>query len=160
MLQATSYRLQEKGFTLIELLITLSIIIVLGVVGVMYLSNLRVHKILDNTTKEIVFALREAQQRSISQQDEKQWGVYFENPTSSDDFYALFSDSYPSGMISKTHLQRAVVFTSPPAGASSTTIFSKRTGWPTSSTSITIALFKDSSINKIISINEVGNISY
>ena len=149
-----------KGFSLIELLITIGIVAVLGTIGTMNLVNYRSRNILDLQTQEIVATLRDAQSRSISQENGRPWGIHFENPTSDPDYYSLFASStYNSSDInSTTTLNSAVVFLDPSSGNSKNVTFSAVTGLPSAADSITIALNTNNSASSTITISAYGQI--
>lgn len=151
-----------SAFTLIELLIVVSILAILATVGIMNLYSHRSRQDLGFRAREIVTVLRNAQDRSISQEDGARWGVYFENPSSGTDFYELFSGpSYVSGTIfSKNTLSSYVQFDIPAANSSTTIIFSPITGLPTASATIKISLVGDSTASSTIIINSNGKINF
>ena len=150
----------RKGFSLIELLITIGIVAVLGTIGTMNLVNYRSRNILDLQTQEIVATLRDAQSRSISQENGRPWGIHFENPSSDSDYYSLFASStYNSSDInSTTTLNSAVVFLDPSAGGSKNVNFSAVTGLPSAADSLAIALKANNSVSSTITINAIGQI--
>lgn len=151
------------GFTLIEILITIGIIAVVSTVGFLSLFGYRGRQDLDLTTQEIVITLRNAQDRSISQEiDAGRFGVHFENPSSAEDFYDLFSGTtYATGtIISKNSLRSTMQFSDPTSGNNKDVIFTPVNGLPNASTTITISLKRDSSILKNIIINTNGRINY
>jgi len=154
-------RVFTTGLTLIELLIAVGIIAVLGTLGALALINYRSYSILGLQQQEIVAALRDAQNRSINQENGRPWGVHFENPSSGSGFYALFASStYNSVDInSTTTLNSAIVFLDPSSGNSKDIIFSAITGLPSATNSITIALSVNNSVSSTISINANGQIS-
>lgn len=67
-----------KGFTLVEVLIVIGIagaLVALTIpLGIGFYNSQQ----LDTTTEEIVQALRRAQLKAMSMQDDSAWGVYFE----------------------------------------------------------------------------------
>lgn len=152
----------HNAFTLIELLIVVGIVTVLAAVGIMNLLNYTQRQDLDFTAREIVSVLRNAQNRSVSQEDGLRWGVYFENPAAGTDFYDLFKGATYSGgtLVSRATLRSGVQFVIPATGATSTIIFSPATGLPTASTTVKISLVSNSAASSTITINANGGIQY
>ncbi len=151
-----------KAFTLIELLIVIGITAIISVVAFMNLFGYRGAQDLDLAVREIVMSLRNAQDRSISQESGNRFGVHFENPAGADDFYDLFSGTtYATGtIIAKSALRPTVQFSDPASGISKDVLFSPVSGLPSVSTTIIISLKRDASVSKTIIVNTNGNISF
>lgn len=151
----------EKGFTLLELLIVIGITAILAVFLIINPLSFRSRQDLNLTVSEMVAALRNAQNNSISQESGSVWGIYFDNIDGSG-FYDFFSGSnYSSANIaSRSSLRSSVKFVQPAVGASSTVIFSAVSGLPAASTTIIIALREDFSSFRAITINANGQIQH
>jgi len=76
----------KKGFTLLELMIVIAIIAVIGMFVWLGLAQIGGTQALKNTTLTATTALRDAQQRSMVQQDGYYWGVQFDNIEGRDKF--------------------------------------------------------------------------
>lgn len=152
----------DKGFTLTELLITIGIIAIVSIVASLNLFGYRGAQELDLMVQEIAITLRNAQDRSISQESSSRYGIHFENSVSSGGFYDLFSGAtYAAGtIISKNSLRPAIQFLDPTSGNSKDVIFAPVSGLPNASTTIIISLKRDASISKTIIINTNGQIQY
>lgn len=158
----------QKGFTLIELLISVGLLIIIAVVSVINLVGYRSRLDLDNASQEIIIVLRDAQNRSISQEATStqgsggRWGVHFENPATSTDFYDLFwGATYATGtIVSRAALSSSIQFDTPVSGSSSTVIFSPVTGLPNASTTIKISTVSNTAVSSTITINTNGQIQY
>jgi len=155
-------KINSKAFTLIELLITIGIIAVVSTVAFLNLFSYRGNQDLDLTSREIAIILRNAQDRSISQESSSRYGIHFENSVSSGGFYDLFSGTtYATGtIISKNSLRPAIQFSDPTSGNSKDVIFTPVSGLPNASTTIIISLKRDASISKTIIVNTNGQIQY
>jgi len=160
---------ERSAFTLVELLITIGILAILAGIGFISIVNYREQQDLTSTTQEIVEVLRNAQNRSLSQEATSttgtggSWGVYFENPNGDgNDFYELFQgSSYASGtVVSRSNLPFNVQFNIPASGSSSTVIFSPITGLPDSATTIKISLISNPTSSSTIMVNANGKIQY
>jgi prepilin-type N-terminal cleavage/methylation domain-containing protein len=133
---------RTKGFTLLEMMIVFGIIAVLGLVAGLNLFGTKGGATLTDTTQSIATVLRQAQSDSMAQENSSQWGVHFDNTTSTSPFYALFYSSngtYASSVISSRYLLPAgICFTtsSVPAGSSTDVVFSSLSGAPNSSGTI------------------------
>ena len=151
------------GFTLIELLISISIIAVIASVGVINIVNYRNRQNLKINTQKIVEVLRNAQNRSITQENGIRWGVHFENPAGDDnDFFDLFSGAAYNAdkVVSRTVVSNGIQFDIPPSGASSTVVFAPLTGFSDVSSAIKISLKNNQSASTSIIINANGQIQY
>jgi len=151
-----------KAFTLIELVITLGIIVFLSGVGFLFILSYKNNQSINSASQGIVAVLRNAQNRSLSQEGGGRWGVHFENPASGNDFYNLFQGSDYSGgvVVSQTGLSSGVQFDAPVSGSSSTVIFSPVTGLPDNSLTVKISLTGAPSVSSTIIINQNGQILY
>ena len=76
----------KKGFTLLELMIVIAIIAVIAMFVWIGLAQIGGSQALKNVTLTATTALRDAQQRSVVQQDGYYWGVQFENIEGRDKF--------------------------------------------------------------------------
>lgn len=152
----------RSAFTLIELIITMAIIAILAGVGFISIFNYKQRQGLSSTTQEIIEVLRNAQNRSLSQESSTRWGVYFNNPASGTDFYELFQGaSYATATsVSKSVLASNIQFDIPASGSSSTIIFSPITGLPNVATTIKISLISSPTSSSTISVNINGKIQY
>src|SRR5680860_90446 len=108
----------KKGFTLLELLIVVAITTILAGVGISSYINQQKDKSLDFIAQEIVGYLRYAQQKSIAQEGNNQWGVHFENPISGDDFYALYTGAIYTSSEETHYLPTSINFQIPSSGNS------------------------------------------
>ena len=134
---------RRRAFTLVELAIVVALIATVSFVTVMSLIGRKQSKDLQTVQEGVVAVLREAQSRSITQDQNTSWGVHFSNPTGTSAFYALFYTSYSTGtVVSQYTLPSDVIFSSSSvtSGGSLDIIFSQITGLPSTSTSITLDL--------------------
>ncbi len=150
----------KKSFTLIEILIVVAVTAVLATVGFVSFAGFHARNNLNLTVNEIISLLRNAQNRSITQENGSNWGVHFENPSNQDDFYALFQGvAYSSGnTVLRANLRPAVQFNNPSSGASKDIVFNPISGLPTASATVIISLKSDYSSAKTIIINANGQI--
>jgi type II secretion system protein H len=82
MFQVSSFKFQEKGFTLFELMIVIAIMGILAAVTVAIVPTIGRGRELETDRDKIVAYLRHARQKSVSQEEGKQWGVRFDNSNS------------------------------------------------------------------------------
>ncbi|MEK9154724.1 MAG: hypothetical protein AAB596_01490 [Patescibacteria group bacterium] len=151
----------NKAFTFIELLIILGITVIIATTGTLRFFKYRVGQNLDLTAKEIAMVLRNAQNRSISQDDSDSWGVYFNN-LSTNDYYDLFKGaSYdPANVVSRISLRSNIEFNLPSSGTTLTIVFSKFEGFPSASTTVRVNQESNPLDFKNIVINGSGQISF
>lgn len=152
--------MRARGITLIELLIVLGIIAIIMSVGAVNFFGFKQKNDLDLAANQIVSVLRNAQERSRSQEDGSDWGVRFGNPISGGDFFSLFKGNVFSdaGVVSRINISPTVIFIDPAENSSKDVVFGKITGLPNASTTIIIALRSDSSKTKTITVNSNGRI--
>lgn len=123
------------------------LLLVLGIMGILALAiapnilQYRNQQLLDTTTQQIAASIRDAQNRSITQQDGLPWGIYFNNTTT--DAYTVFSGATYASSASAytrvyTSLDSPIVFTKPSPGNSVEIDFAQLSGLPSASTSVTI----------------------
>lgn len=106
-----------NGISLAEILIGTAIIAILAGVVFLNLSNSRGFQDLEFDSKIIVSALRDAQQRSIIQEEDKDWGIGFFNISVNPDYYILFKDTAALTPVSTTYLKSSLEFDAvPPPG--------------------------------------------
>jgi type II secretory pathway pseudopilin PulG len=144
-----------RGFTLVETLIVLGGIAVIATIGTISFINYRDHQDLDLAVKAAVAALRDVQQRAISQQEGLQWGIHFENVLVGRDFYATFKGSSysTSSAESFVYLKSNLKFYNPPSNNAKDIIFSKVTGYPNVRHPVTFVLSRNESVCRTISFN-------
>ncbi|MCD6528481.1 type II secretion system protein [bacterium] len=157
-------RQKIKGFTLLEVIITLSILGILALISVLTLYSCFRGNLLDETSQKIVFYLELAREKSIAQNQGKNWGVYFENPSGTDNsFFSLFyGDNYSSdNSVEKIYLPKKVEFSDPADNSSKEVVFRKITGFLKggSDNSVTIYLKENPSQTKTIDVNLKGLVS-
>lgn len=145
-----------KGFTLIELLITVAILAAVAVIGGINLFGYYSRQNLELTINEITALIRDAQNRSLTQQDGNEWGIRFENATQ--DAVKIFYAT--STLVSTYVLRSGVQFTDPTEDNFKDIVFSKITGLPLTPVTIKIALVGNSLASSTITINENGVIQY
>jgi len=152
----------QKSFTLIELVISITIISILAAVGFASIIKYKERQDLNSASQEIVVVVRNAQDRSLSQESGDRWGVYFENPASGTDFYDMFKGlSYASGtIVSHNVLSFNIQLDIPTSGSSSTIIFSPVTGLPDNSITIKISLIGSPTSSSTIVVSSNGEIQY
>lgn len=120
----------KSAFTLIEVIISIAILAVVSTVGFLALTSYKGGKNIELTMNELVAVIRDAQRRSITEQDGKQWGLHFINSTSTAHSYEMFNGaSYTPSTVSSTYsLKRSVAFSNPSEGLNVDTIFSAISG--------------------------------
>ena len=150
-------RTKSAGFTLLELLLTIAILAVVAIFGSINLINYYSRQNLNLTVDEIIAFLRDAQNRSITQESGDQWGVHFSNTTSTKNFQLFHGPDFASGTLAMSRdLRVGVQFVAPAAGTSTDIIFSKVTGYPNATTSIVLILGNNPNQAYTITINAVG----
>lgn len=147
---------------MIELLVVIAITVALATIGAVNFAGYRNKQDLDLTDREIISVLRNAQNRSISQESGNRFGVHFNNIDQNNGYYTLFNgtSSVSGTLITKNSLRNSVKFISPSNGASADVIFSPVSGLPNASSAIIIALKANVLSSSTINININGQIQY
>lgn len=159
----------KKGFSLTELLISVALIMILSVVIFSNFYKRRNITNLRSTTTQIASILMEARNRSITQEKDSYWGVYFENRTSSKPSFSLFYTSDPNFLTSsfkyvkKYYLPDFIFYDTSTIPLSSTIIFNKLSGELVSTTTYFNLYLKQGNTivsSSSININSIGTIIY
>ncbi len=153
--------MHSRGFTLVEILIVFGVTAILAAVSTPTYFRYREARQLPPQVDAVAAVLRQTQARAVSQEGGNQWGVHFEYPASDPQFYQVFSGaSWAAGTKEvRADLGTKVTFVAPASGNSIDVIFAKRTGLPTSTTTITLALKSSiSTTQKNITVTEQGTI--
>jgi len=152
-----------KGFTLIELLIVIGIITILAAVSVPIYGSLQVKAQLDETTSQVIQALRSAREESIAGYNNVAHGVFFDINLGGNDYYIIYQgDSYDTRNTSydkETMLESALSFVNSSFvlnGANVDVNFSKGLGKPNNTGSIN--LVHDVVGSRVINVNTVGKV--
>lgn len=146
--------MKKSGFTLIEMLLVLAITVILATVGLLSLSGVRQRQSLDLAGKSLIAFLRDAQQKSISQESGNAWCVRLDNVEPGRDSYYLYPSTCSGTPATVVALPSSVEFSTPTQDVT----FSKVTGLPVSPATITIRLVGNPSVTKTITINAQGTI--
>lgn len=160
-----------KGFTLIEVLLVMGITSILLVIGAISMFGYIGSQNLETETRAIIALMRDAQTRSMSQENESRWGVYLANASSDRDYYAIFqadetlvaSSTYtgvPGTTLEQKTMRSSVEFVSPANGSTTVILFSKVSGLPNASTTITLQKTGDTSSERTIFISGNGKVDY
>ena len=83
----------KDAFTLVELLITIAIILIIAVAAIPIYGNLQVTSQLNESSSQIIQAIRIARERSVAGLNNSRHGVYLEINTDAADKYILYQGS-------------------------------------------------------------------
>lgn len=151
----------KKSFTLIEVIVVIGILAVVTGFAFVGLSAFKNRHNFDLDSENIVNALQNAQSKSVQQEGGNAWGVQFINSRSTDTYSIFRGTSYStSSIVTSEQLSSASVYSDPINNASSSVVFSERTGKPASGNAIVIAL-EQAGGNGLytISVSSAGRIS-
>lgn len=151
-----SYR---GGFSLIELLLSLSIIAVLGTVGMVNLTAFSQERALLSQAEKMVVVIRDVQDKAAAEENGTAWGIKITNNASSSDLYETFyGASYAAGTVDDIfYLPTGLVLASPAAGSNTEIVFTKGTGEPNATATIDIETATGSR-NYRVNINAAGTV--
>lgn len=150
-----------KGVSFIEIMIVIGIVAGLAMIGGLNLLGVYKQRALENDAAQIAFSLRAARTKSITQENTDQWGVRLDNSSTSGFYEIFYGPTYnPNNIMAGKNLNPSVQFVNPAPGNYLDISFSKIYGLPSNSTSIIISLKGDSSRQKIITINNNGEVNY
>lgn len=110
--------MKRSGFTLVEVLITIAIIATLPTFGFFALFKYTANQSLELAAGEVSAAMRDAQKKSITQENGKSWGVRFISDLSGRDSIAIFyGTSFSADSVIKTiSLRNGIKFGEPTGG--------------------------------------------
>jgi len=155
--------LQKKGFSLIEILVVLGILAILGLISVSFFVFLQKESRLSNVSEEIISVLKVAQSKTLSSQEDSQYGVYFNTAVSPHQYILFKGSSYPSRdtAFDEIHLVPDITeFFQINTGGNNEIVFDRLTGSTENSGNISLRLAEDVSQTKIIYITNSGAIGY
>ena len=148
----------SSGFTLVEILIALFIIGLLSTILTGVLSKYRDRQALSTASETILTALSEARQKTLSLENNMQYGVYFDKSRVVIFPGTVFSE--PNSLNQEFPLESAVnISTTSLVTSTSTVVFSKVTGAVSNYGSVTVSLKSSTSTNKVINISASGGVS-
>jgi Tfp pilus assembly protein FimT len=149
----------KTAFTLLEILMIVGIIALLAALAIPALHNFQLSSDLENSSQELINALRLAQQRTIASEGDSSWGVYFIAGGPPHQYVLFKGDSYLSRDASKDEIHKisgAVLISEINLGGMPEVIFSRISGDSSSQGSVVLVLKADSSKTKTVYIESSG----
>ena len=154
---------ESGGFTLIEVIVVITILTILITVSITSLHSLQIASYLDNGTQEFVSILKLAQNKTLSSENNSQYGVYLDVLVSPNKYILFKGPSYVLRDISYDQiyfLDKTVEFFGITLNGGSEIVFDKLTGTTQNSGSVALRLASDTSQNKTVYISSVGTVGF
>jgi len=146
--------MRMRGFTLIEMLVVIAIVLILLAGSVEGFRMFATGSGGDASARRVLKTLEEAHARTLSADNDTQYGVYFDASGAT-----LFAGSaYVSGDTDNevTVLNRASITSIDLSGGAQEIVFARIRGTPSATGTITIAQTGDASIIRTVRIHETG----
>ncbi len=154
---------KNNGFTLIEIIIVIAILIILITVPITSYYSIFKKSDLNNGVQEFVSILNVAQNKSLSSENNSQYGVYLDALTSPNKYVLFKGVSYALRDVSYDKiyfLPQKVEYLSINLNGGSEVVFDKLTGATQESGSISLRLKTDASQTKTVYISNIGVIGF
>lgn len=154
---------QESAFTLVEILVVIFILAVLGMVSVPAFDAFLKSSDVDNGMQEFHMALRLAQSKTVSSENESQYGVYVDTAAAPHKYVIFKGASYAArdaAFDQSFWLPKTTEFSAISLGGGSEVVFNKLTGYATQSGSVAVRLTADTSKIKTVYIAGSGVLSF
>lgn len=150
----------SKGFTIYETLLVVGITAILATVTTVNFVAFKREQSLQLSRNEIIALLRNAQYRSMVQEESTNWSVHADQPLNGKGFFDLFKGaSYNAGNVaSRTLLLQGIQFADPAPGASKNITFNRISGEIISQTTLKIEIANKPSSSSTITIYQSGRI--
>lgn len=144
--------INQKGVSLVELLLVVALIAMLGGLSLPFYRGYQIEQGLDTTSKDMVQALREAQNMATTGKSDDEWGVHFDIGNQEFGVYqgVVFSEYYYSGAGIDGYLNFSTDF-------GQDIYFIKTTGAPSATGTVTLEASNGS--QRLIEINNLGLIN-
>lgn len=152
----------SRGFALIELLVVVIILVVLMAITIPSMISFQKTPQLNNSFEEVVNALRVAQNKTISSEENSQYGVYFNTATVPHQYILFKGASYAlrdSAYDQVKSISNLSEFYDINTGGGNQIVFDKLTGFTANFGNVSLRLKEDTSQTKIIYIDNSGIIS-
>lgn len=157
-LKAKSYKLFTSGITLVELLIFMAVVVLILSILWKGLTSYRDSQSLGTGTETILAILSEARTKTVSSENDSQYGVYFDSNRAVIFPGIVFAE--PNSLNQEFKLDTAIkVSTTSLQSSTSTIVFSRITGEAPNYGTVTLSLKRDSSKSKIISVSRTGEVA-
>ncbi|MFH1608744.1 MAG: prepilin-type N-terminal cleavage/methylation domain-containing protein [Patescibacteria group bacterium] len=148
----------QSGINLIEIIIVIAVIGIIVAVAVPQFLNIKKAQVLKNGAQDIFSTLNKARSQTLSSLDSSEYGVHFD----SDEIVLFKGTSYSEESLDNENLEiisPATISTISLTGGADDVYFSRLSGSPSASGSITVSLTTDPDSTKIITILSTGAIS-
>jgi len=148
----------KKGFTLVELLVATAIMVVMISIGVVTFVSSKNASSLNSYTDGIISSLEQARGNALSGKEGSSYGIKFTTNTLTHTLFtgSTYSSSATTNVV--TQIGTGYTLTTNLTGSSNTIVFSRLTGVPSATGTITL-LQQATSKSKIITIGTQGNIT-
>jgi len=147
------------GFTLLEGMLVLTILIILSVMAVPLLNVFESESNLQSSTQGIVGTLRLAQEKTLASADDSQFGIFFDDATTSHQYTFFRGTSYASRtpLFDEIRvLPETVEFSGVNFGGGNEIVFNRVDGTTIQSGSISIRLRSDAARVTTIYVDDLG----
>lgn len=155
--------MEQKGFTLFEVVIVIFILAALALVSIPAYDIFLKTTDVDSGMQEFYAALRLAQSKTLSSENDAQYGVYMDAGVSPNKYVLFKGSSYAardSAFDRLTWLPKTVEFSGISLGGANEVVFEKLTGYAQQSGSLAVRSKADTSKLKTLYISSAGIFSF
>ena len=147
--------MKTKGFTLLEMLIVLGVVAIISAMAITSLGRFRKNAALDAAHQDIITALHEARELTLSSKNATVYGVHFETDRATRFTGTVFATGTPSNVVYLFDPQVRMVnlvFT----GGGSDIIFRRLTGEADKSGNVVVAVYTQDTLRSTTTISTSG----
>jgi prepilin-type N-terminal cleavage/methylation domain-containing protein len=153
----------NAGFTIIELVIVIAILVLLSAIAIPDFISFQKKTDLDNSIQEFASALRTAQSKTLSSENDSQYGVYLKTSVSPNQYILFKGTSYAGHDAASDHiysLKNTSEFFNISLGGGNEIVFDKLTGVSEESGSVSARIKTDTSYSKTVYISNSGAVGF
>jgi prepilin-type N-terminal cleavage/methylation domain-containing protein len=143
----------NKGLTVIEVIVVVAIVAILVAVTLPQFSKMRENQAIKNAVADTVSVLNKARSYTLASVESSEYGVHFQ----SDKVIIFKGTTYSTGIETVDIITPATISTISLSGGGSDVYFSRLSGAPSKTGTITIS---STNFSKVITISATGGVSF